>query len=55
MRFPCTTTFGLLASLCIAGVHCVGESNQNPLKTSKDKAKILAACPAYEHYARSMQ
>ena len=45
----------LLAGLCFDVVICTAGGQQNALKSAKDRAKILAACPAYEHYARFLQ
>lgn len=47
-----TAALALLAALCFDYVHCASGRDQSPIKSAKDKAKILAACPAYEHYAR---
>jgi len=44
----------LLAGLCFDTAGCSPEADQSPLKSAKHK-KILAACPAYEHYARFPQ
>ena len=43
-----------LAAVCLDVVSSA-KGGQTPLKSSKDKAKYRAACPAYEHYARFMQ
>lgn len=55
MLVPSTAALALLAGLCFDHVHCASGSGQSPIKSAKDKAKILAACPAYEHYARFLQ
>lgn len=52
MRAPSTAALLALASLCYDTTFCLAEAQQDPLK-AKDKYK--AACPAYEHYARSPQ
>jgi meiotically up-regulated gene 157 (Mug157) protein len=51
MRAPSTAALCVLASLCFDQAYC-DETKQNPLTDPRARAKILAACPAYEHYAR---
>jgi meiotically up-regulated gene 157 (Mug157) protein len=51
MRAPSTAALCVLASLCFDQVYC-DETKQSPLTDPRARAKILAACPAYEHYAR---
>lgn len=51
MRPPSTAALCVLASLCFDSVNC-DDTKQNPLTDPRARAKILAACPAYEHYAR---
>jgi meiotically up-regulated gene 157 (Mug157) protein len=51
MRAPSTAALCVLASLCFDQAYC-DEAKQNPLTDPRARAKILAACPAYEHYAR---
>jgi len=51
MRAPSTAALCVLASLCFEQAYC-DEPKQNPLTDPRARAKILAACPAYEHYAR---
>lgn len=50
-----TATLILIAGLCFESVSCTSGRHQSPLKSGKDKAKVLSACPAYEHYARFLQ
>jgi len=51
MRAPSTAALCVLASLCIEQAYA-DETKQSPLTDARARAKILAACPAYEHYAR---
>jgi meiotically up-regulated gene 157 (Mug157) protein len=51
MRAPSTAALCVLASLCFDQA-CCDETKQSPLTDPRARAKILAACPAYEHYAR---
>jgi hypothetical protein len=51
MRAPSTAALCVLASLCFEQAYSE-EPKQNPLTDPRARAKILAACPAYEHYAR---
>lgn len=57
MRAPSTAALCVLASLCFDQAYCLGdhEGKQDPLLDPRARAKILAACPAYEHYARFPQ
>lgn len=56
MIVPSTAALLALACLCFDSGYCAaGDGHQRPLKSSKEKAKIMAACPAYEHYARFPQ
>lgn len=44
------------AAICLAvGEKAPAKDAQRPLKSPQERAKILAACPAYEHYARFSQ
>ncbi|GAB7362246.1 hypothetical protein MBLNU230_g2271t1 [Neophaeotheca triangularis] len=56
MKAPSTAALIVLAGLCFDYTYCLGDSkgdgNQDPLMDPKTKAKYLAACPAYEHYAK---
>lgn len=46
----------LLSGLCIEHALCASEGTpQKPLKGARERARILAICPAYEHYARFAQ
>ena len=49
------TALLVLAGLCSEAVAGENAHVQSPLKSAKEKAKLLAACPAYEHYARFPQ
>lgn len=54
MRAPSTSALLVLSSLILDTPFCFADSHQDALK-AKEKAKYLAACPAYEHYARFPQ
>ena len=52
------SSFGLLAfaSICLAtGQNAHAKDVQRPLMSAQERARLLAACPAYEHYARFAQ
>ncbi|KAK6434926.1 hypothetical protein LTR95_008889 [Oleoguttula sp. CCFEE 5521] len=51
MKAPSSSALLFLASVCLDQALC-SEHKQDPLVEAKARAKILAACPAYEHYAR---
>ncbi|KAG9933215.1 glycoside hydrolase family 125 protein, partial [Aureobasidium melanogenum] len=49
------SSLALLAftGICLAtGDNAHAKDPQRPLRSAQERAKILAACPAYEHYAR---
>ena len=53
MHAPSTAALCVLASLCFDQAYCIGDQvKQDPTPDPKARQKILAACPAYEHYAR---
>lgn len=53
MRAPSTAALVALASLCFDGAYCLGDNGpQEPIAGSNIKAKYLAACPAYDQYAK---
>ncbi|KAH0348956.1 glycoside hydrolase family 125 protein, partial [Aureobasidium melanogenum] len=46
-------TFLAFTGICLAtGDNAHAKDPQRPLRSAQERAKILAACPAYEHYAR---
>lgn len=55
MRAPSNAALLVLASLCLDQPFCFAQVQQSPIKDPAAKAKYLAACPAYEHYARFPQ
>lgn len=54
MIVPSVAALVALAGLCFDQGSCAAEekTHQNPFKDAKERAKYLAACPAYEHYAK---
>jgi meiotically up-regulated gene 157 (Mug157) protein len=54
MRAPSFAALFALASLWLDQAVCLGEheAKQDAINDPKHRAKILAACPAYEHYAK---
>lgn len=52
MRAPSTAALIVLAGLCYDAPFCLADAQQEPLKA---KERYKAACPAYDHYARSPQ
>ncbi|KAH9810510.1 glycoside hydrolase family 125 protein [Teratosphaeria destructans] len=49
MKAPSTAALLVLASLCLEAPRCHAQAQD----TKASKAKFQAACPAYEHYART--
>ncbi|KAL1304247.1 hypothetical protein AAFC00_000663 [Neodothiora populina] len=52
MGLPSAIWTVLFSGFLVDTVLCASGGHQDPLRSAKDKAKLRAACPAYEHYAR---